>query len=89
MFFHNPPKVTLPPKAYRHIHQVDELLAVGPLLKRYAYGFAPRISSTEKPAAVAACTNRRSPQIKLLREGRFWHQVKEAASCRASAARKK
>jgi hypothetical protein len=45
-------------------------------------------SRTENPADSAALANRWSPQMKLLLDGRCSHQVKDAASCRLSAARK-
>ena len=45
-------------------------------------------SRTEKPADTAAFARLRSPQIKVLLEGRCSHQIKDAASCRLSAARK-
>src|SRR5436853_4575809 len=45
-------------------------------------------SRTENPIKSAALANRWSPQTKLLLDGRRSHQVKDAASCRLSAARK-
>jgi hypothetical protein len=45
-------------------------------------------SRTENPAEFAALANRWSPQMKLLLDGRCSHHIKDAASCRLSAARK-
>ena len=45
-------------------------------------------SKTENPVESAALPNRWSPQMKLLLDGRCSHQIRDAASCRLSAARK-
>src|SRR5260370_28548859 len=45
-------------------------------------------SRTENPASSAASDSRWSPQMKVLLDGRSSHQIKDAASCRLSAARK-
>jgi hypothetical protein len=45
-------------------------------------------SRTENPAESAALASRWSPQMKLLLDGRCSHQIRDAASCRLSAARK-
>ena len=45
-------------------------------------------SRTENPVDSAALANRRSPQMKFLLEGRCSHQIRDAASCKLSAARK-
>jgi hypothetical protein len=54
----------------------------------FAQGTTLGSSRTENPADSAALANRWSPQMKRLLDGRCSHQVKDAASCRLSAARK-
>ncbi len=51
-------------------------------------GTALESSRTENPTEPATSDSRRSPQTKLLLDGRCPHQIKDAASCRLSAARK-
>jgi hypothetical protein len=54
----------------------------------FVQGATLESSRTENPAESAALANRWSPQMKLLLDGRCSHQIKDAASCRLSAARK-
>jgi hypothetical protein len=54
----------------------------------FVQGTVLESSRTENPAESAALANRWSPQMKLLLEGRCSHQIKDAASCKLSAARK-
>jgi hypothetical protein len=53
----------------------------------FVQGTTLESSSTENPAEFAALANRRSPQMKFLLDGRCSHHIKDAASCRLSAAR--
>ena len=57
-------------------------------LRYFVQGTTLESARTENPADSAAFANRWSPQMKLLLDGRCWHQIKDAASCRLSAARK-
>ena len=60
-----------------------------PELKYYDKMSTFESSRTENPADSAALANRWSPQMKLLLDGRCSHQIKDAASCKLSAARRK